>query len=144
MKKIFYVMFVMGFVFLLNGCDKPLATEPQSAPASETAPARYRITYQWTMLSNDSVGNDWTHTVTCDGAPINNGDTVTAKSGSTVTIRGTVTENDKYADTGSGTVILALADGASGAVRITVCEGHGQYAGNTAEWELTCRAAREE
>ncbi len=144
MKKIFYVMFVIGFIFLLNGCDKPQATEPQSAPASAAALARYRITYQWTMLSNDSVGNDWTHAVTCDGAPINNGDTVTAAEGSRIILEGVVTEGDTYPDTASGTMALTLADGASGSVRLTVCERHGQYAGNIAEWELTCRAASEE
>ena len=143
MKKLFYAILVMGVMFLLDGCGKPQATVPQSAPASASAPARYRITYQWTMLANDSVGNDWTHTVTCDGAPINNGDTVTAAEGSRIILEGVVTEDDNYPDTASGTVTLTLADGASGSVRITVCEGHGQYAGNTAEWELTCRATRE-
>ena len=72
-----------------------------------------------------------------------NADTVTAAEGSRIILEGVVTENDTYSDTASGTVSLTLADGASSTVRLTVCEGHGQYAGNTAEWELTCRAARE-
>ena len=105
-----------GVMFLLDGCGKPQAIVPQSAPASASAPARYRITYQWTMLANDSVGNDWTHTVTCDGQAITNGRVVTAVGGSALTIRGIITENDKHADTGSGAVTLTLADGASSAV----------------------------
>lgn len=138
MKKWGCIILTAVLLLMLGGCK-----EPQSAPSSSTAPARYRITYQWTMLSNDSVGNNWTHTVTCDGVPISSGDVIIAAEGSPIILEGVITEDDKYPDTDSGTVTLTLADDASGSVRITVREGHGQYAGNTARWELTCRAARE-
>ncbi len=143
MKKWGCIILVAVLLMMLNGCDKPQATESQPTPASSTAPARYRITYQWTMLSNDSVGNNWTHTVTCDGVPISCGDVIIAAEGSPIILEGVITEDDKYPDTGRGAVTLPPTDDASGTVRITVREGHGQYAGNTAEWELICRAARE-
>lgn len=144
MIKILSIILVVGLVFLLNGCNKPPVTATQTEPPASTVPAHYRIAYQWTMLSNDSVGNDWEKTVTCNGQAIANGHMVTAESGSAVIIHGTVTEKDKHADTGSDTITLVLADGARESVRIIVREEHGAYAGNTAEWELTCRAYREE
>lgn len=142
MKKGLCAILAVGLVLLLNGCGERQAANPSSVastiPDTDAVDTVYRIIYQWTMLANDSVGNDWEKTVTCNGQSIDSGDTVTVAKNSRITIEGTITEHDKYPDTGNGAIELALRDGAQGAAHITVYEGHGQYAGNTAEWKLTC------
>ncbi len=148
MKKVLCIILMVSLALVLSGCGGRQTTEPSSATsaavATDAVDAVYRITYQWSLQSNDHIGNDWQKAVTCDGRPFNSGDTVAAAEGSRITIECTVTEVDKYPDTGRGAIKLALEDGAQGAAHITVYEGHGIYAGNAAEWMLSCRADRVE
>ena len=144
MRKRLWAILVAGALAWLGGCAAPPTAQPSSTVSTAPADSTYRITYQWTMLSNNSVGNDWHQSVTCNGRTIRNGDTVNADPNGRITVCGAVTEDDKYPDSGRGTLELTLTDGAWGCVRITVREDRGQYAGNTALWELSCRVAREE
>lgn len=146
MKKVLCIILAVGLVFLLDGCGKCQTAKPSSAASavvfSDAVDGTYRITYQWSMLSNDSVGNEWEKTVTCDGQLISSGDTITAANGSCVTIEGVVTEDDKHPDTGSNSVEVLLEDDTHSSVLITVREDHGLYTGNTAEWRLSCHVDR--
>ena len=145
MKKLLCAL-LAACLLLPGGCDvrhaDTAAVTSSESVGVDAVNAVYRITYQWSLRSNNSVGNDWQKVVTCDGTPINSGDTVTAAAGSHITLVGVVTEDDKYPDTGSGPIELTFKDGASGSTRITVREGHGCYAGNAAEWVLSCRVDR--
>ena len=49
-----------------------------------------------------------------------------------------IREDDKIDDVGTGTLHIAICDGGSGKVEITVTEKGGKYNGNTAVWEITC------
>lgn len=146
MKKVLCLIFTVSLVLLLNGCGEWQAAEPSSTTSAVIVDGAvadvYRITYQWTLLSNDCVGSDWRKGVTCNGQPINSGDTIAAAKGSRITVEGTAIEDDKYPDTGSGTIELPLEDGAQGSAHITVREDHGIYTGNIAEWTLSCHVDR--
>ncbi len=145
MRKRLWAILVAGALAWLGGCAAPPTAQPSSTVSATPADSTYRITYQWTMLSNNSVGNDWHHSVTCNGQTLNSGDIITADPNAPILLRGTVTEEDKCPDRGHGTIEIRLGDrGAQGCVRITVREDRGQYAGNTAVWELSCRAVCEE
>lgn len=91
-------------------------------------------------ISNNSVGNEWTKSVTCNGKWMSAEEEVVAALNSSITITVQVTENDKIPDTGQGSVKLTLKNGSSVSKIITVRENRGRYAGNVAKWELTCTA----
>lgn len=99
----------------------------------------YRIHCSLSMISNMSVGNEWVKSIEYNGQAIKDGDTITAPLNSSITIVGTVTENDSVPDTGNGSVQLSL-DGKEKIAEIYVIENRGKYAGNTAVWSLHCSA----
>lgn len=94
------------------------------------------------MLSNDSVGDDWETSLTCNGSPVQNGDILTVESNQDILFSGKVTETDNIPDIGSGTVCLKHAARATGTAKITVLENRGQYAKNAAVWRLYCSITR--
>lgn len=77
-----------------------------------------------------SVGNEWVKSIEYNGQAIKDDDTITAPLNSSITIVGTVTENDSVPDTGNGSVQLSL-DGKEKTVEIYAIENRGKYAGNT-------------
>ncbi len=136
MKKIIFVgcMFVL-LLAILVGCGSTSSTASFSSSSTYQS---YRINYTITLISNNSVGNDWGTTVSCDGDPIRSGEIITGAVGSYITIRANVTEYDSIPDSASGSLRLRLIDGTSDSVTISVKENRGKYAGNTARWKLTC------
>ena len=98
----------------------------------------YRIEYEFSMLSNHSVGNSWDNTVVYNGRNIDSGDTITAELNSEITLQGIVTETDSIPDTAACHFTLQLKDGMVGVAQITVRENRGRYIGNTAIWNLKC------
>ncbi len=141
MKKIIFVECMLVLLLtLLVGCDSSSSTASFS---STCAYGSYYINYTLTLISNNSVGNDWRTTVSCDGDPIRNGKIITGAVGSYITIRANITEYDSIPDSGSGSLRLRLIDGTSDSVTISVKENRGKYAGNTAKWKFTCTIAEQ-
>ena len=132
MKTVFVILVAILLPFI-HGCKK--AIELESTPT-------YRIDYAFTLLSNDSVGNEWQTSVTREGQILQSGDTITAQENTVITITATVTEVDVYPDTATATLDLSLADGSTATATITVLENGGAYTNHTAVWEWTCSVTR--
>ena len=98
------------------------------------------VTFHAKLLSNDSIGNDWSTTYTHNEKTIQSGYTILSPLGvfTFQTIAVEIRENDKLDDIGSGVLHVGICDGGSGDVQITVVENGGKYNGNTALWEITC------
>ena len=100
----------------------------------------YCIEYEFTLISNDSVGNSWEKSVICNKRKINSGDIINAPLNSSAIIKITVTETGSVPDIGTGRTHLTLKDGVSSSIRITVQENRGRYTGNVAIWGFRCWA----
>lgn len=87
----------------------------------------YRIFYHFTLVSNNSVGNEWNKEITANGRR-------------TIHLKITVVEDDTYPDIGRGDLTLSLQDDATASTEITVRENKGRYQGNLAVWKVTCTA----
>lgn len=100
----------------------------------------YELYIVESLLHNDSVGNDWQRIYTCNGEPIEHGKrwTIPLDTTETFIIEITITKNDKWPDTGSGTLSLSLVDSFEASVIINISENKGRYKGNTAQWQITC------
>ena len=141
MKRIFCVICLLA---LLAGCSTEQPQTPteaeQTIPEGEYTVGIYELTFKTQLISNDSVGNDWSFTYTYNDQPIKSGYTITqslevfAFQSIDIEIR----ENDKIDDVGIGTMAVAICDGGSGKTQITVTETNGLYKGNTAVWEISC------
>lgn len=97
----------------------------------------YRVNIQANMVSNNSVGNDWSYERYYNNESVHNGFEVTGEAGSSVTVGMEITERDKSPDSGYGTAEITLEDGYSTSFDIMVREDKGRYAGNTAEFAVT-------
>ncbi len=100
------------------------------------ADSAYKIEFEFELLSNNCVGNEWEKCVFLNGKEIESGETITAKSEECVDIKVEITEKDKIPDSGSGSEQLLIKDGQSGSIKIKVCENRGQYSANAALWEF--------
>ncbi|MBQ4152763.1 MAG: FIVAR domain-containing protein [Oscillospiraceae bacterium] len=95
----------------------------------------YKIFYSLTLIDSNSVGNEWSKSITCNGSLIESGDTVAVPLNSAITITGTVTEHDSVPDYGSGSIRLT-SDNSTQSKTIYVRENRGRYSGNLAVWQL--------
>lgn len=138
MKRMICLVCLLGF--LLCGCAAEEPSDPPVIPAPDDYSGTYQLTFQEKLISNDSVGNDWSFTYTYNDQPIKSGYTVTQPLG-TISFQSVgveVRENDKFDDVGKGTLYIAVWDGGSGKTRIAVTETNGKYKDNTAVWEIAC------
>ena len=97
----------------------------------------YRVNMHARMLSNNSVGNDWSYARYYNNEETHDGFEVTGEPGSTVNVRMKITESDKSPDVGFGDADIVLEDGYSTSFDVTVREDRGRYSGNTAKFEVT-------
>jgi len=152
MKKAFMSCFLVILLFVVS-CnqykaepllttsvhfDLPVSSEQVSQTGVLNEKHTYKIEYDFTLKSNDSVGNDWYSCVTYNGEQIKSGDTITAAANSLVLLTATVTENDSVADSASQSLTLRLSDGEKSTVKLVVTENRGAYSGNTAVWKFHC------
>ncbi len=102
----------------------------------------YKITFSENLISNDSVGNDWTVSYTCDEKPIADGETLTVplNDPTTKVIDITITEKDKIPDIGRGSVSVTFNGESEINTIVTVTENGGRYQGNKAQWKIMCNA----
>lgn len=138
MKKLVYL--IMLVALLLAGCS---AQEPEPEPILPEVnytQGIYQLTFKTRKISNDCVGNDWSFTYTYNGQEIKSGFQIyqSLEIFTFQAIEVEIREDDKIDDVGTGTLRVAICDGGSGKVEITVTEKGGKYNGNTAVWEITC------
>ena len=127
MRKVFIYLFIVTILFSFSGCN-------------DYTHGVYELSIEAELISNDSVGNDWIKTYTCDGKTITDGDqwTVPLDTAKTISISATIIENDKWDDVGSDSIVVTLVDDYKASTQITVTENKGRYKGNQAIWEITC------
>lgn len=101
----------------------------------------YRIECKLSLQSNDSVGDEWDVSFCCNGQAIYNGQEVVVPLGTAITVSGTVLEQDKIPDTGTGQVQLTAENGYKETATIVVNEKGGRFAGHRAVWEWICKAS---
>ncbi len=133
---------ILVILMTLTGCGKHVSIQETSVEYAQSVDSTYRIDYTFTLLSNDSVGNEWQTSVTRDGQILQSGDTVTAPENTVVTLTATVTEIDQYPDTASVTLDIPLEDGGTTTTTITVLENGGAYINHASEWEVTCSVTK--
>ena len=142
MKQI--ICIVCLFAILLAGCAAEQVQTPtqaaQTIPDGDYSHGIYKLTFKTKLVSNNSVGNDWSITYAHNGQPIENGYTITQSLEifSFQSIEIEVREKDKIDDVGTGTMAVAICDGGKGKTEITVTETNGCFKGNTAIWEISC------
>ena len=138
------ICIVCLLVLLLAGCaaeqvQTPTQTE-LTIPEGDYAYGIYELTFKTKLISNDSVGNDWSFTYTHNGQTIKSGYTIeqSLEIFTFQSIGVEVREDDKIDDVGTGTMAVAICEVGSGKTQITVTETNGCFKGNTAVWEISC------
>ena len=101
----------------------------------------YRIECKLSLRSNDAVGDEWDVSFACNGQAIYSGQEVVVPLGTPITVSGTLLEQDKIPDTGTGQVRLTAENRYEETVEIIVKEKGGRFAGHQAVWEWICAAA---
>lgn len=96
----------------------------------------YKFSVSYTLLSNNSVGNEWTKYIMYGNTSIQTGSTITKNINEKISLNIKIIEEDKIKDIGTGTVDIILSDGATASTVITVMENAGLYKGNTAKWKV--------
>ena len=138
------ICIVCLLALLLAGCSTEQAQTPTQAeptsPEDNYTYGIYELTFKTKLISNDSVGNDWSFTYTHNGQTIKSGYTI-EQSLEIFTFQSIgieVREDDKIDDVGTGTMAVAICEVGSGKTQITVTETSGCFKGNTAVWEISC------
>ena len=128
MKKLFLLLCLAATLIYFCGCEK------------KDTHSVYELYISAHLISNDSVGNNWSISYTCDGEIIKSGKRFSASSDTPqnklINIR--ITEKDKISDIGTGSIAIELNDNAKEKTVIAVTEKGGRYQGNEALWEITC------
>ena len=95
------------------------------------------------LIYNDHVGNEWTYDVTIlyEGIEYkldqDKGVTLTLIPGKTAAVINTyIVEDDKYPDESSKNTTVSLLKLSDLTISNYVKEGHGRYAGHTAQWNF--------
>jgi len=129
MKKIICTLLVAIFTLSLCGCSENYKY------------GVYKIEIDSHCVSNNHVGNEWSQEYRYDTERIRDGDKITAELNSEIAIWATITEKDKYSDTGEKKIVIDLSESNSETAYVKVVErGGGRYDGNLAEWEVTITA----
>ncbi len=123
------------FCLWLTGC-RANDTVPIDVPPGYTA---YQLTYDFSLCSNASVGNDWENAVVFAGNAVASGEYITVRDGEHIVLQVTVCERDRYPDRASEELSIPSVGGAA-TCRLIVRENHGRYTDNCAIWECTCTA----
>jgi len=114
-----------------------------SYAASKTA--KFTVTVSSKLVSNNSVGHDWSLTHTINGKEYfkkSDKATITLTQGEKIKIVTKAIENDSYPDIGENTYEFTLTSdffsgGFYATVEVTVIENKGRYKNNAAVWEVT-------
>lgn len=96
----------------------------------------YKIDVYFSKEANNHVGNSWYYGAFYNDSDID-GESITARHGSSVSLYCKVVEDDSIPDVGSGYLTLVMEDGSSKSISIYVYENRGRYSGNRALWIVT-------
>ena len=100
----------------------------------------YAILYSTKLLSNDSVGNDWTVGIVHDISSIQSGDIIELDNiTDSLSLWVHAIERDSIDDSESCTVTfegMSVGDVESRKVTLVVGENNGRYTGNIAKWQF--------
>ena len=101
----------------------------------------YELTITSTLISNNSVGNEWRCEYICDGETVGQTHRMTLPldNEEKVVIEAVITELDKRSDVGRGKVEIELKDGFESSTTVKIKEKNGRYKGSTALWEVKCK-----
>lgn len=99
----------------------------------------YEINIWFSRESNDHVGNSWFYDAFYNNTRID-GNTLTVKPGTTISIFCKIVEEDNIPDVGRGYLSLRMEDGAESSLTISVYENRGRYSGHRAVWIVTATA----
>lgn len=130
----FIISTVLTLTLVLTSCS------PTEEPLE---PNQYRVTYDFYITRNNSVGNDWYEDLLYKGDFLRSGSVLTLPE--SFSFRCEITEHDASPDIGSKTVSFSnieIGEKQEKTVYITVREDKGRYAGNTATWEATVTVER--
>ena len=136
MKKILCVVCLCALLMSACSVKKAEPTEPTTAHTHNV----FELTFETKLITNDSVGNNWTITYYYENQSIQSGFRFDQWVGvfRFHNIRVKIQEKDKIVDVGEGLLTVASIDGSSDTIEITVIEQGGRYEGNTAVWKVTC------
>ncbi|MBQ8001159.1 MAG: hypothetical protein IJ298_08195 [Ruminococcus sp.] len=137
MRKIAVFLCVVATLLSFLGCQEEHTYERQKNYTHGV----YKLTITASEISNDSVGNDWRKSYSCDDRTIFSGEQwiVPLDATETVIIDAVITEVDKCSDVGYGSLCVVLTDGFKTSTTITVTENKGRYKGNKAQWKISCK-----
>ena len=141
MKRIYIVIIVL--VILFSGCaNQPIKKELNPTTAKITGEADkgekqlFQIDYDFVLIKNNHVGDEWSCEVYYKGKPFYSGDTIKAEKNSEIILICKISEDDFVSDKKEKECSIILRDGAQIKEKIKVLENYGRYAGNSARWKL--------
>lgn len=172
MKKSIFIFFIIIMLLLLTACgekQKPIPpitdsvsaqnTNPETEPQKQTVQkppetqeektepeythAVFELSIVETLLSNDSLGQEWFNVYCCNDEYISSGKRwiVPLDKTETVTIDAFLTEDDEHPDTTFISSTVVLSDKFETTKIVQVTENHGRYKGKSALWEITYKVS---
>ena len=101
----------------------------------------YEINYEFDMIDYNSVGDNWTKTVTYNGKPFENGRKyyIDINSQKSLKLNVSIVDNDTISDSAEASVFMNLRDNNIVSETLLVKEvGGRRYPKASAEWKFTC------
>lgn len=136
MKKNICVVCLLALLLSACAVKNPEPTTPTTKYTHDV----FELTFEAKLISNDSVGNDWSITYFYENQPIEScfrfDQWVEVFCFHSIKVE--IQERDKIVDVGEGVLTVASVDGACNTIEVTVVEQGGKYEGNIAVWEITC------
>ena len=96
----------------------------------------YQIDYSYSLIKNNSVGNEWNKMVKINNTSFDSGNLLTMSLNSIVKVNITIIEDDKNPDMTSVDLSLTLENESIISKNITITEDDGRYKGSEAVWQI--------
>lgn len=136
------ILLLSLIAFIVVLLNLPISRTNKSGKPSE--PNQYRVTVSFELISNNHVGNDWEKIIYCRDREIGKKTIITADKDFYIGCY-VIELDDKNDDSAKADFIFErspIGKIETKSSRITVTEDAGQYAGNTAVWEVTVTVER--
>lgn len=136
------ILLLSLFIFIVVLLNLPISRTNKSGKPSE--PNQYRVTVSFELISNNHVGNDWEKIIYCRDREIGKKTIITADKDFYIGCY-VIELDDKNDDSAKADFIFErspIGKIETKSSQITVTEDAGQYAGNTAVWEVTVTVER--
>jgi len=98
----------------------------------------YKIEYDFSLISNNNVGEEWGKTVVHNGQIIENGYCLTREFNKNESFKCFIIEDDNISDIGVGEIRICFKNEKTTKekITITVRENRGKYSGSVAKWNV--------